>query len=316
MGRKPREESLPDLPEVPPLEENTPLPPQQSPGPIEEIDDFRDMNGIDSVLSDYMAQEKLDETSYRASLYKYDKINKQKQHLVDFSVGSVMSAHDIGVAMGSGEYRYVISWPNRRQVDGNPYCKAFKINIGETYDLKRMYANPPPLPGAGAPAPANGPAPDPINQALQLVGALVTLNRAGGQAADNPEKKTTEAAQSMLAFQTMMQQMSIQHLEFMKEVKRKFLSDDNYSEGEEEEDMEEENELVATVKELAIQFLPKLLGDGPGAKVTAGVVRSLPQFKKVVRDKPTLAHLLDELEKEFGKEKVTACCEKLKISRP
>jgi hypothetical protein len=302
--------------EVPP-ENQEPFPQKTPPGvqpEVEEIDDFRDANNIDSILQEYIAKENLDETAYRASLYRYDKVNKQKQILVDSTVGCVLSPHDIGMSMGSGEYRYVITWPNKRGPTGLAYIKAFRINIGPEYDAKRALTNPPPLPGFGGPV---TPPQNPVEAALQLVGALVQMNGMmrgpGAAAVESP----AQMAASHLQFQEVMQQTSMQYVEFMRTMRKQMLAINDVDDYEdEEEDEPGDDELVKTIKELAVTFLPKLLGNGPGAKITAAAVRSMPQFKKITKNPVTAAHLLAELEKDFGKEKVDAVCERLKIKRP
>jgi hypothetical protein len=318
---------IPDSPDLS-LPENlpAPLPPDppptekpfhERPAGIEEIEDFRDGNSIDSIIGEYIAKEHLVETEYRASLYKYDKVNKQKQSLIDSTVGSLLSAHDIGMAYGSGEYRYLVTWPNKFRADGTQYIRAFRINIAESYDLKRALTNPPPLPGQVAPI---QPTQNPIEAALQIVGAIVQLQQGGPLGRSTaPSADIVSQVQQQQIVEKMMMQSSMQYVEFMREMRKRMMSIDGeqYEEEGEDEDMDEnDNELVKTVKELAVTFLPKLLGNGPGAKIAAAAVRSTPQFKRIQKNPVTAAHLLSELEKDFGKEKVDAVCERLKIKRP
>jgi len=313
-------------PEVSP-EENHTESPREAPEPfpqsvprgtqpeVEEVQDFRDANNIDSILRAYIAQENLDETAYRASLYRYDKINKQKQILVDSTVGCVLCPHDIGMSMGSGEYRYVITWPNKIGPNGMAYIKAFRINIGTEYDQRRALTNPPPLPGFGGPV---TPPQNPVEAALQLVGALVQMNGLMKGPATPHEESPAQLAASHLQFQAVMQQTSMQYVEFMREMRKRMLAIDatDYDDDDDDEIDKGDDELVKTIKELAVTFLPKILGNGPGAKLTAAAVRNMPQFKKITKNPVTAAHLLTELEKDFGKEKVDAVCERLKIKRP
>jgi hypothetical protein len=311
--RKPRPES--PAPESPP--ESPSEAPEREVEEVEETEDTRDVLNIDGALTDYIAQENLDDSSYRASLYQYDKVNKNKQALLDVQIGAIFSPHDVGMAYGSGEYRYVVTWPKYTDpVTHRPRIKAFRFNIGQSYDLKRALVNPPPLPGPQSPP---GPAPDPIGQAMQIVGALVQLQRtATPPPAPAPQDPVLEMTKMHAAMQQILMQSSMQYVEFMKDMRRRFtdMESGDYEPEEEGDEEMEEDALVAQIKELAIEYLPKILGDGLGAKAATAAIRAAPQFRKVVKDGPKLSHLLDELEKEFGREKVDAACERLKVKRP
>jgi hypothetical protein len=281
-------------------------------------EDTRDVCTIDAQLNDFILQEKLDAQGYRASLYQFDKFNKNRQVLLDTSLGNILSPHEVGIAHGSGDYRYVVTWLHAGD-NGKPKIKTFRFSLGPSYDAKKLLfqsANALPAEGTGA-----------IDKSMAIVQQLLLLARAmhgpGNGSAAPPQAQSTDPVLTManthIAMQQLLQQSSMQYVEFMREMRKRMLQitreDIDFDTGEEEE-QDQADDLIKTLKELAVQFIPKLLGDGIGAKATATAIRSMPQFKKIVNNGPKLSHLLNELEKEFGREKIDAACARLKIRRP
>lgn len=61
------------------------------------------------------------------------------------------------------------------------------------------------------------------------------------------------------------------------------------------------------------RFLPTLLGNGPGATVTAELIRSTAEYQELVSDRNRLAHVVNALESSFGPAKVRAALSRLGI---
>ena len=280
--------------------------------PVEEVGDLRDAAAFDGDLSDWVARENLDATQYRATLYRYDQENAKKQSLVNASIGSILTAHDVGLKYGSGDYRYVVTW---RLATGAPKIRAFRFSIGREYDALRVPAVAPVQPAAG------------LSEALSLVstvfGMLLPIIKA--QATPPASAGAAGAELAVLnmhkATQQVLQQSLLQYVDLQKSVREKLDADDRGDDfdDQEGEDMYEDeggDPVFQQIKTLAAEWLPKILGDGLTGKAAALAVKSLPEFKAITRDKARLSRLLDELAAKFGDEEVDQVCARLKIKRP
>lgn len=63
-------------------------------------------------------------------------------------------------------------------------------------------------------------------------------------------------------------------------------------------------------------LVPKLLGHGPKAEATAGVVKTLPIFQEIAKNRQVLKALCVEVERKHGRESLDEILGKLGLKRP
>jgi hypothetical protein len=78
---------------------------------------------------------------------------------------------------------------------------------------------------------------------------------------------------------------------------------------------EKEDTLIDKILPYVDQFLPKLLGSGPKAEATSSVIRSIPQFQTISKDRERLKTLISWLDQNHGPEKTNVVLKSLKLNR-
>ena len=280
----------------------------EQPSNYEESSDVRDFAGYDQDLQNWIASEQLERRSYTACLYKYDPINRAKQWLVDTTRDEIMSAHDVGMQFGSGEYRYLITFKSLD--DRPPRVKGYKFNIHPCYDERRRKAgiNVAEVPNAlTASKNMSGfaEAGEMFKSFVEIIKPIIHRDEGGGSMIQN--------------YQMMNEVLKNQLLETVKMHRELVNKATSPTEPEgDDEDMPEETtpNWIEQIMPLLDQWLPKLLGKGPQSQLTAATIKALPQFKQIVKDKSKFKGLCAELDKEMGKEKLDAVLAKLKMKRP
>jgi len=273
---------------------------------FEETNDIRDFSGYDVELQEWVSRENLDKLSYSASLFKYDPINRAKQWLVTQNKDEILTAHDVGLQFGSGEYRYLITF---RAVDNNPpRVKAFKFNIHPCYDEKRRKM------GAEAPAPtmlSAGRGVSEFGGAMELIKGVVDMLKPLINAQPvAPVDQSGTMLQNYTLMNEVLKKNLMENIALHKDLAGKINNAEPFDEG---DDMPEETNWLAQVMPFIESILPKILGDGIQSKATVAAVKALPQFKQIVKDKGEFKKLVDGLTAEVGAEKVAALLKKLKI---
>jgi hypothetical protein len=269
-----------------------------------EIDDHRDQENFPEQLSEFI-QENTGEAGkleYVATLYKYDAKYTQKQYLVEKRRNEIISADEIGMNYGSGEYRYLVTFPGT-----NHPPKAFKLNLHPVYDERRAKA--------GLSTPATAPAQGFTDQ-LQMFKLFVETLKPllSTQAAANPSEAMIDSY-SMLStvlknqLQDSMETNRKMLIESKRMMRREVYGDDAGYDDQEGED----NNMWKRFIPLIEKYLPVILGGGIKSEITMDVIKASPVFKDLIRNKQELNAAINLLRETCGKEKADQALKKLGV---
>jgi hypothetical protein len=275
-------------------------------GGYAESDDVRDFSGYDKNLHEYM------ETAggvkdYTATLYKYDNLNKQKQYVCNSSQNEIMTMNDVGMSFGSGEYRYLVTFPVETKVPP----KAFRFNIHPVYDEYRKKAGMTDLPD-----PRNNPNQQGKNsmlESMEMMKMMIELMKpliAPVQPQSNP-------MEMMLMNYRMTQDVLKSNLKENVGLYRE-LANIEKSKGDDMGNFTEEKEagILDTILPLIERFAPLILGGGFKSQAVVQAVKAAPEFKKAIQSPNQLQALIQAVEAKIGKEETVAILKKLNVKRP
>lgn len=288
-------------------------------------------NTYDQKLREYIESVRAEDQVYKTYVYKFDSSTGQEKSLCGQWENDVPDGHTVGMTYGSGRY-LIISTAPPSEKNKKRLVRSFRFKIHAHYDdLRRTavqnvgnYA--PPSIGQGAPRGMPGAGcgvPQAINPAevmqsgLSMVSDVIKLLAPLLVARQNtgmPDMSGLMVKQ----YETMadvMRHSIIEQGKAYSEMTRKVREVENIS-TDDEEDGESEKSMLEQIIPLLEQFIPLILGKGPQAAITAGTVRALPQFKKLMSDKSELTRIIEYVDKSQGKEKTDLLLKKLKINRP
>lgn len=274
-----------------------------------ETEDLRSFAGYDSVLRSYMETAGGPKTYY-AELYKYDSMAKQKQYVVNASENAMMTAHDVGMAFGSGEYRYLVTFSEESGLKP----KAFRFNIHPVYDEYRQKAGLSSLPDPRAATIGR----NNISDTLEIMKSLAAVFKEMMPAQITaPPPVQTDPFQGMLGAYEMMQAVMKKNLLDTSQLYREMNERNKPGEKVNQEIEEDEGpSLVDRFLPLLEKVIPFILGPGPaGAAVVAGV-KAAPEFAGLLKDKAQLFQAINELDSKIGKEETDKVLKRFGIKRP
>jgi len=289
---------------------------------------------FDSKLREYIEGQKAEDQIYKTYLYKFDSPTGQDKSLCGQWENDIPDGHTVGMTYGSGRY-LIISTAPPCDKGQKKLVRSFRFKIHSHYDDLRKQAQyqnipqnqffPAPYIGPGAGRGATGAGQGPINavnpgevmqSGLAMVSEVIKLlapimgARAQNQGLPDMSGLMVKQYETM---SEVMRQSIIEQGKAYSEVTRKVREVQDLNG--ESDDMEEKSMLEQVIP-LLEQFVPLILGKGPQAAITAGTVRALPQFKKIINDRGELQRIIDYVEKSQGKEKTDLLLKKLRISRP
>lgn len=267
-------------------------------------DDLRDFAGYDRSLHEYI------ETgggakSFTAKLYKYDNMSKTKQYLCDTRSDEMLSQEDVGMMFGSGDYRYLVLFPDSPKLDP----KAFKFNLHSIYDQKREKA------GLVSPVDTRQQKGG-ILESLEIMEKFATIMKsiAPPVTVSAPQAQGPEIMAGMFSMmQELMKKSFRDNMEFMSEIakeKRELI--DN---SETEDEPERAGNMLDTVLPIIERFIPIILGNNPQSAAAVAVAKSMPEVKKLMGDKRQLKDAIQLLDKKLGKQETDEVLKKFGVSR-
>jgi len=283
------------------------------------------MQGIDVTFdrraAEWLAQENYEQQTAKVYLYKFDdpKTGNAKA-LVDSWENEIPEQHEIGLQHGSGRYLLMITIPGgEKQKRG---IRGWRFRLHPHYDeLRAAYMReqamiapqgPYPFPARGG----NGQQADPLSAGLDAVGKLVGVLAPLLTARQQDNGGGNMAGLMMQMYKGMgdvMKASARENVEFYGDLQRQIAGLPAPSE--EGEDMEEKGMLERVIPLLA-EYVPVMLGKGPGAKATAATVRQLPMFKQVVKSKAELTRIVSYMDQKYGPEQTDTLLARLHVTRP
>jgi hypothetical protein len=271
--------------------------------------DDRDFSKYDVELRSYIATQG-GHASYVATLYKYDTLYKQKQFVCHESRDSVMRPHEVGMAVGPGEYRYKIEFDNPEFKLG-----PFYFNVHPIYDEYRSKAGLGPVADPRAAQQGRNALPDTLELMDKLVAIMQRL-----QPAQAPQVNPAQArlAEFSLLDKTL-DAMLTEKMAFQKTLlAERSASATPQTPVEDDEDEKEYGimEKLAPFMPLIEKMVGVILGGGPGAQVAVEGAKAIPQIAEMLKDPAQLAEAVVELDQKFGKEETDQILKKFGKKRP
>lgn len=289
--------------------------------------------------------EELDEKEINASLSYIDRINTfiQRNDLVEEATVYYLYKFDhptsgegkafiakytddtdppdedtIGKTFGSGRYMVVVAIPVCAKAPKG-YMRAYRIRIHAFYDqFKNKLALPEQAP-VQAPAPTMIQQPgNSLNDSIALLKELVMVIAPLMAQKDNsmPDLSGILLKNYELTSEVLKKNM-LESVKTNSELQRKMLSVENQEDmgGNRVEIDEPEPSLIEQLKPFIEQYLPMIIGNNPQAKVVQQMVKTAPEFKRIVNNKREFKTLIAFLDQEKGKETTNKILASLKLSR-
>jgi len=284
---------------------------QDTPGGAEvQTEEFEALSYVDQI-NDFIARNNLLEIEAVYYLYKFDSnTGNAKSFIHKYSAVEPPDEDTIGRTFGAGRYLVILAIP---RCDKAPkgYMRSYQIKIHSYYDtLKQAPAAP--VPTIIQQSGGN------FSDAFEMIAKIVAIITPLLQRSQQPQIpdmsamlfKTYEATNEVL------KKSMTENVKNLGEMQRKILSLENGEMNTEvDTDEEEETSLLETLKPLIMEWLPKLIGNGPESKVVQSVVKNTPQFKRIISNKQEFKTLVSYLDQQQGKEVTDKVLGSLKLKR-
>lgn len=284
---------------------------QDTPGGTEvQTEEFEALSYVDQI-NDFIARNNLLEIEAVYYLYKFDSnTGNAKSFIHKYSAVEPPDEDTIGRTFGAGRYLVILAIP---RCDKAPkgYMRSYQIKIHSYYDTLKQT---PAVPAPTIIQQSGGNFSDAFEMIAKIV-AIITPLLQRSQQPQIPDMsamlfKTYEATNEVL------KKSMTENVKNLGEMQRKILSLENGEMNTEvDTDEEEEISLLETLKPLIMEWLPKLIGNGPESKVVQSVVKNTPQFKRIISNKQEFKTLVSYLDQQQGKEVTDKVLGSLKLKR-
>lgn len=286
---------------------------QDTPGGAEvQTEEFEALSYVDQI-NDFIARNNLVEIEAVYYLYKFDSnTGNAKSFIHKYSAVEPPDEDTIGRTFGAGRYLVILAIP---RCDKAPkgYMRSYQIKIHSYYDtLKQAPAAPA---ATTIVQQSSGSFSEAFEMIAKIVAIITPLLQKSQQQPVMPDMsamlfKTYEATNEVL------KRSMTENVKNLGEMQRKILSLENGEMNSEvDTDEEEETSLLETLKPLIMEWLPKLIGNGPESKVVQSVVKNTPQFKRIISNKQEFKTLVSYLDQQQGKEVTDKVLGSLKLKR-
>lgn len=233
--------------------------------------------------------------------------------------GEMPDEHNIGLQFGSGKYRVVIQ---AYDADGRSYSTSKTFQLHKRYDALMNQSS--------------------TNPAMAAMQSLVPLVSSGQN--NNNNNGMGNMREMLVMMQSFMQilqpligggrqqepeyvgKMFAENFKMMNESMRTVYSDTSQFLNEKLRDstgmgevVETESEVtgvmgvINTVIPLVEKFLPAILDNKPGGKLTVETIKALPQFQKMSKDRDVINKLIGHIYKKHGEDAARLACKKFGI---
>jgi len=275
----------------------------------DELVSLADEVGIEKRLREWADRENPERLQVLTYVYKYDNpTTGDLKVLCDRLEEEIPDPHAIGLQYGSGRYMVMVSIPNGTTQERK--VKGLRFRLHARYDELRKAAaggggaSPVPLAVAVAPQASLREGVEIVRSVVEMLAPLIAAQRSSSPDVSKILESSYDMTQAILRKSV----ENSQHL--INQVQEARLAQNPA------DDRDEEPDFLGRVMPLLEQFLPVLLGGGAQAKTTAAMVRSLPQFSKVISNKDEMSRIVAWLDKMHGREKCDRLLSALRVNRP
>lgn len=253
-------------------------------------------------------------------LYRYENYNSGdlKAIIAKYKDGDPPDEDDIGRMYGSGRYLLLMSIPKQPGTRGKSKVQGYRFRVHPTYDK---------LKNAPVPFGANVAQPYPVIQqqagngfsdAIAILERLMTVmvpmfNQPKDDSIQDVLSKSYDVMGDVMR-KNMLGNVSMIN-EFQKQLALAGGGTMNFD-TEVEEEEEQAPSLVEQIAPFLTEWLPKIIGNTPQAKVAQQAVKMTPQFRQVIKDRAEFIKLVQYLDQTTGTEKTDKVLTALQIKRP
>lgn len=259
---------------------------------FQETTDVRNQSDFPSQVNEWIGAAQAGSGGFVATLYKYDKLHKQKQAIIYEDDNAILSANDVGLMFGSGSYRYMF-WIRDSKVPP----KAVIFNIGEEYDARRIAEGLVKDPNAGN----NGKGS--MSESLELLKSFAEIMKSVMPPPPPPAPPNPDIGAMVRSNYEFMNGIMKQSFKDQSEMYKELMTK-NFSEEEEQEGDQPGQGLKDLIMPLLEKLVPVLLGEGPNAKLAEQMIKQAPEFQKLLSEKQQLQAVISEAKKSFGAKKI------------
>lgn len=304
-----------------PPEKNTP-----SGSPPEENDDFNLLSddlpaGADVELKNYLEKNELLNKSYQVAVYKFEDEQSANKTFCKAYANQVPGEHEIGLQFGGGRYYVILQVLDE---DGKRRGTTRTVLIHKNYDrlmnsteagIGAMFPVMPAISGGG-----NGGGGD-MQNALTLMRTMMSMFMPLIQQMNKPSKNselpayTEMMTESMRAMNEAQKQIFLDNTQYWNDRTRET---DGLSETfENEEETTGVMGTINTILPILEKVLPAFIGKpSPQTAATVDMVKNIPGYAKMIKDKKTIKRLLEYITEKHGKDVAIKVLKEFGIKKP
>lgn len=268
----------------------------------------------DLGLKDWFLKNRYEDTDYKVSLYRY--VNPQfgeRKSLVYQWTEELPSEHDIGLKYGSGRYELFVCLTDRK---GKRRIYHSKFRISEEYDKLRSETAPSMLQHSNG-SNGNGGAAG-LDSAFNMMAKVIALitpimqanNASHSGNGFDPSKISEMMIESYKGMNEVLKRNTLDNTQFLNDIQRRVSDMDGIVESETE--VQGLTGFINSIAPLIEKFLPIFTGKSNlQTRAAMGVIKQMPAYNEVVRDKAKLNALIGFVTKKHGPEVTEKILKKL-----
>lgn len=269
----------------------------------------------DVHLQDYLTKQKLLDSAYVISLYRYDNEHTQSKSFCGKFVDTIPSEHEIGLEYGSGKFITVLQAVNGR---GKRRGTTSTFKIDKRYDLlkeqkeekeqkKIMAANTQPVVVAGNPI-------DNTDQMLKLMQTMISMLIPLIRPTQQPQSMGEVMSDNFKSMNDVMKNVYMDNAQFYNDVIRDKSNLPEVVEGESE--ASGFMGILSQITPLIEALLPKITSRGQQSVDAVNQIKSMPGYNQVMKDKRVIKGLVSFIKEKHGSETAVKVARKFNLKVP
>lgn len=293
--------------------------PGESQYDIEEIlDEDMDTEGdlyrtADVQLQSYLTKQKLLDSSFVISIYRYDNPHTQQKSFCGKFVDMIPSEHEIGLEYGSGKFLTVLQAVNGRGKRKGT-TSTFKIDkrydrLKEEKEQKTINAAPnqQPVVYAGNPI-------DNTDQMLKLMQTMISMLIPLIRPTQQPQSMGEVMSDNFKSMNDVMKNVYMDNAQFYNDVIRDKSNLPEVVEGESE--ASGFMGILSQITPLIEALLPKITSRGQQSVDAVNQIKSMPGYNQVMKDARVIKGLVNFIEEKHGVDTAAKVAKKFNLKIP
>lgn len=264
----------------------------------------------DAQLQDYLTKQRLLDSSYVISLYRYDNEHTQQKTFCGKYVDMIPSEHDIGLEHGSGKYLSVLQAIDKF---GKRRGTTSSYKIDKRYDILREQNKM--MPESNYPALYHGGnGMQGVGEAMKIMQSMVAMLIPLIRPSQQPQSMSDVMSENFKSMNDVMKNVYMDNAQFYNDIIREKSDISEVVESEEEASgfMGILNQITPLIETL----LPKITARGQQSVDAVNTIKSIPGYKQVIRDAKVIKGLIDFIKEKHGAETAVKVARKFNIKIP